>query len=99
MKILKTIGIALAVIIAAFLLVAVFVKKDYAVEREITINKPKQQVFDYIKYLKNQDNYSKWNMMDPGMTKSYRGTDGTVGFVAAWDSQKEDVGAGEQEIK
>ena len=99
MKILKTIGITLAVIIGAFLLVALFVKKDYAVKREITISKPNQQVFEYIKYLKNQDNYSKWNMMDPAMTKTYSGTDGTVGFVAAWDSQNENVGKGEQEIK
>ena len=31
--------------------------------------------------------------------KSFKGTDGTVGFVSAWDSQNEVVGAGEQEIK
>lgn len=99
MKILKTIGIALAVIIGTFLLVALFVKKEYAVAREITINKPNQQVFDYIKLLKNQDNFSKWAMMDPAMTKTYRGTDGTVGFVSAWDSKDEHVGTGEQEIK
>lgn len=99
MNILKKIGIALAVIIGAFLLVALFVKKDYAVVREITISKTNQQVFEYIKYLKNQDNYSKWAMMDPAMTKTYTGTDGTVGFVSAWDSQNENVGKGEQEIK
>ena len=37
--------------------------------------------------------------MDPAMQKSYRGTDGTVGFVSAWKSDKKDVGSGEQEIK
>lgn len=99
MNILKKIGLGIVSIIALFLIVALFVKKEYAVVREITINKPNQQVFDYIKYLKNQDNYSKWNMMDPAMTKTYRGTDGTVGFVSAWDSKMEDVGTGEQEIK
>ena len=36
--------------------------------------------------------------MDPDMKKTYRGTDGTVGFVSAWDSEKDDVGKGEQEI-
>ncbi|MGV3630347.1 MAG: SRPBCC family protein [Bacteroidota bacterium] len=99
MKILKRIGITLLVLVALFFLVAAFVKKDYAVEREIVINKPKQEVFDYIKMLKNQDNYSVWSTMDPNMKKSYRGTDGQVGFVSAWDSKKEDVGTGEQEIK
>ena len=65
---------------------------------KIIINKPKAEVFEYIKFLKNQDNYSKWNMMDPDMKKTYQGTDGTVGFISAWESKKENVGAGEQEI-
>lgn len=98
MKVLKKILFVLAIIIAIPLITAVFVKKDYSVQRDILINQPKQEVFDYVKYLKNQDNYSKWAMMDPGMEKSYSGTDGTVGFVAAWDSEKEEVGRGEQEI-
>jgi hypothetical protein len=99
MKTLKKIVIVIAILIAIPLVIALFVKKDYTVEREITINKPKTEVFDYIKYLKNQDHYSKWATMDPAMIKTYRGTDGTVGFVAAWESKKDDVGTGEQEIK
>ncbi|MBI2281753.1 MAG: SRPBCC family protein [Bacteroidetes bacterium] len=99
MKILKKILIVIAIIIAIPLIIALFVEKDYAVEREITINKPKQEVFDYVKFLKNQDNFSKWATMDPNMKKTYRGTDGTVGFVSAWESDDENVGVGEQEIK
>lgn len=98
MKNLKKIFAVIAIIIAIPLVVALFVKKDYVVEREIIINKPKAEVFEYIKFLKNQDNYSKWNMMDPDMKKTYQGTDGTVGFISAWESKKENVGAGEQEI-
>lgn len=98
MKILKRILIVIAIIIAIPLVVALFVPKEYDVQRDITINKPKQEVFDYIKYLTNQDNYSKWAMMDPDMKKTYRGTDGTVGFVSAWESDNEEVGKGEQEI-
>ncbi|HLT86261.1 MAG TPA: SRPBCC family protein [Sphingobacterium sp.] len=99
MKIVKKILIVLAIIIAIPLIIALFVKKDYAVQREVTIDKPKQEVFDYIKYLKNQDNYSKWNKIDPEMKKSYKGTDGTVGFISRWESNKKEVGWGEQEIK
>lgn len=99
MKIIKKILIGIGIIILIPLIVAIFVKKDYAVEREITINKPKQEVFDYVKFLKNQDNFSKWATMDANMKKNYTGTDGTVGFVSAWDSEMEDVGKGEQEIK
>lgn len=36
-------------------------------------------------------------MMDPKMKQSFTGTDGTVGFVSAWESDM--LGNGEQEIK
>lgn len=95
---LKKILFIILVLIAIPLVVALFLPKDYSVEREIIINKPKQEVFEYVKYLKNQDNYSKWASMDPNMKKTYSGTDGTVGFVSAWESENDDVGSGEQEI-
>ena len=98
MRILKKIIIVIAILIAIPLVVALFVKKDYAIERQIVINKPKQDVFNYIKFLKNQDNYSKWNMVDPNMKKAYTGTDGTVGFISAWESNNKNIGVGEQEI-
>lgn len=99
MKIVKKILFVIIGLIVLALVIALFTKKDYAVEREITINKPKQAVFDYVKLLKNQDNYSVWATRDPEMKKEYKGTDGTVGFVSAWESEKKDVGKGEQEIK
>jgi uncharacterized protein YndB with AHSA1/START domain len=99
MKIVKYLAIGLGSLIALLLIVAAFMPTDMAVTKEITINKPKAEIFSYIKLLKNQDNFSKWAKMDPNMTKTYRGTDATVGFVSAWDSKKDDVGTGEQEIK
>lgn len=98
MKILKRIFLFILAIIAIALIAALFIKKDMKAEREIVINKPKAEVFNYIKNLKNQNNYSKWGKMDPAMKTEYRGTDGTVGFVSAWDGNS-DVGKGEQEIK
>lgn len=94
----KKIVIGLLILIALPLVAAVFIPKEYAVEREIVINRPREQVFEYVKFLKNQDNFSKWASMDPHMEKTYRGTDGTVGFVSAWASDSSDVGSGEQEI-
>lgn len=87
------------IIVAIPFVVALFVKKEYSVEREIIINRPKQVVFDYLKFLKNQDKFSKWALMDANMKKEYRGIDGTVGFVSAWESNEKNVGKGEQEIK
>jgi uncharacterized protein YndB with AHSA1/START domain len=98
MKILKRILFSVLGLVALLLIIALFVKKDYAVEREITINKPKQEVFAYVKSLRNQNSFSKWGSMDPNMKTSYTGTDGTVGSVSAWQGNS-DVGTGEQEIK
>jgi hypothetical protein len=89
----------IAIIIAIPLITALFIRKEYTIEREITIAKPKQEVFNYVRYLKNQDNYNKWVMIDPNMKKDFKGTDGTVGFVYAWDSNDKSAGKGEQEIK
>jgi len=99
MKILKKIILGVVILAGILLIIALFVKKEYSVEREITINKPRSQVFDYIKYLKNQDNYSVWARMDPNMKKEYRGTDGTPGFVSAWESDDKKVGKGAQQIE
>jgi uncharacterized membrane protein len=99
MNILIKILIGIGALITLLLIVALFVKKEYTIEREITINKPKTEVFNYVKHLKNQDNYSNWVMQDPAMKKEFRGMDGTVGFVYAWDSNKKNAGKGEQEIK
>ncbi|OBT06863.1 polyketide cyclase [Shewanella sp. UCD-FRSSP16_17] len=94
----KKILLVVAILIAIPFIAAIFIKKDYSVERTIVINQPKAIVFDYVKHLKNQNNFSKWAQMDPDMEKTYRGTDATVGFVSAWASDNPDVGVGEQEI-
>lgn len=98
MKFLKRVGIFLLLLVAIFLIAGIFAPSNMKMEREITINRSKQAIFDYIVLLKNQENYSKWESIDPNMKKTYSGTDGTVGFVSAWDSKNDEAGVGEQEI-
>jgi uncharacterized protein YndB with AHSA1/START domain len=98
MKILIKTLLVLGLLVAFVLIGAALVKSEYAVEREVTIHKPRPEVFKYVKFLKNQDNYSVWSQMDPNSKKTYTGIDGTVGFIATWDSKNENVGKGEQEI-
>ena len=98
MNIIKFVLIGVASIVVLLLIVALFTKKNYGVIREVTINKPKSVVFEYVKLLKNQENFSVWASKDPEMKKVYLGTDGTTGFVSAWESKMKDVGKGEQEI-
>lgn len=95
---LKKILILFVVILAIPFITALFVKQDYSVVATVAIDRPVSEVFSYVKQLKNQDNFSVWARIDPDMSKSYRGTDGNVGFVAAWASDNEEVGRGEQEI-
>ncbi len=98
MKILKRTLLVLAILVAIPLLLALFIKREYTIEKEIVIDKPRQEVYNYVKLLKSQEQYNKWVMADPAMKKDLRGTDGTVGFVYAWDGNDQ-AGAGEQEIK
>jgi hypothetical protein len=98
MKILKFIFLGVIGLMALLLLIALFIPNDYTVSVSTTINKPKQEVFDYVKLIKNQENYSIWVMQDPNVNMDYQGVDGTVGFKASWDSKDDNVGAGSQQI-
>ncbi|RYU89428.1 polyketide cyclase [Mucilaginibacter terrigena] len=96
---LLTIAGILAGIIVIVIVLALIAPKAYTIQRSIIINKPRQQVFDYIKYLRNQDHYSKWVMMDPNKRMTYTGTDGTEGYNAAWDSDIKQAGKGHQTLE
>lgn len=97
MSTLITIFLVIAGIIAFILLIALFMKKDHFVKREIIINAPRQKVFDFLKLLKNQDKFNKWAKDSPDRNWEYKGTDGTVGFIISWNGNKS-VGQGEKEI-
>ena len=84
-------------IIGLIVLLALVAPKSYNVSRSIKINRPLPEVFDYIKYVKNQNDWSPWKKKDPNMTQEFEGTDGEVGFISRWEGNK-DVGTGEQEI-
>ena len=88
----------MAGIIALLLIIALFMKREHYVKREIIINAPQQKVFEYLKLLKNQDEFNKHAMAGPDREREYKGTDGTVGFIYAWKGNKS-AGEGEKEIK
>lgn len=93
-----TILLVLAGIIVLLLIIGLFMKREHYVRREIIINAPRQKVFDYVKLLKNQDEFNKHAMAGPDRKREYKGTDGTVGFIYAWSGNK-NAGEGEKEIK
>jgi hypothetical protein len=73
-------------------------KKDHYVKREIIINAPKQKVFDYVKLVKNQEEFNKHAKAGGERTKTFKGIDGEAGYVYAWKGDK-NAGEGEKEIK
>jgi len=97
MNILIIIILVIAGIIALLLIIALLMKREHYVKREIIINAPRQNVFDYLKLLKNQEKFNKYAMTDPDRNGEFKGTDGTVGFIYAWSGNK-DAGEGEKEI-
>jgi uncharacterized protein YndB with AHSA1/START domain len=87
----------LAGIIALLLVIALFTKKKHYVNREIIINAPRQKVFDFLRLLKNQEQFNKWAKTDQNRKVETKGTDGTVGYIYAWNGDKS-AGEGEKEI-
>ncbi len=91
--------IILAILLAFGFIFSLVMPKTMHVESNITINRPVSEVYHFAKYIDNMDKVSVWMTMDPDMKKSSTGTDGEVGFISQWESNKKSVGSGEQEIK
>lgn len=96
MKALKIIGIALATIVGLILFIALFVPKEFAYEKSITINAPIDSVWANANSLAALDKWSPWNDHEPDMKKEMSGTDGTIGAKQSWAG--EIVGKGSQTI-
>jgi hypothetical protein len=84
-------------VIALLLIIAAGMKKEHYVNREIVINASRQKVFDYIKLLRNQDEFNKHAMAGSERQREFKGVDGTVGYIYAWSGDK-NAGVGEKEI-
>lgn len=97
MKALKTIGIILAVLVAAVLVMGLVAPKTVELERSVVIDAPREAVFPHLQYMDHHKAWSPWLERDPNVQEEIRGTDGTVGAIYYWKGNKE-VGEGEQEI-
>lgn len=89
----------IAAIIALLIFLIALGPKSYDVHRDIVIQRPLAEVFQYLKLIKNQENWGPWAKRDPGMKKYETGIDGTVGYISGWESDHKQVGSGEQEIE
>ena len=97
MRILKIVGIVLALLVVVFLILGLIAPTQISVERSISINASPAEVFPYLKNLKKQDLWSPWVKLDPNMQQTFEGKDGTVGAKISWVGNS-DVGKGNRVI-
>jgi effector-binding domain-containing protein len=93
MKILKVLGIILAIIVVIIIVLVITMPTKYNVERSITIDAPRNVIFDQVSHFENFVNWSPWSKFDPNMDYEITGTDGAVGAVYSW-SGNDSVGVG-----
>ncbi|OJW77577.1 MAG: hypothetical protein BGO69_11770 [Bacteroidetes bacterium 46-16] len=87
-KFLRFIGILLLVLILIVVILGIIEPKDVTVERSITINGPREMVWDQMTQFKNGPNWDPWYKMEPDVARTYFGTDGQPGSGYNWVGKK-----------
>ncbi len=62
--------------------------KSIQIEKKVTIQGSKKEVFDMVKYLSNFPKWSPFLAQDPSQKYEVKGTDGSVGAQYHWDGNK-----------
>jgi uncharacterized protein YndB with AHSA1/START domain len=96
MKILKTIGLILAAIVALILLVAAFAPKSVTTNQAVSINAPVDMVFNAVNDLSQWENWSIWKANDSTMVTTLG--ENHVGEGGSYSWTGDVVGAGELTI-
>jgi len=94
---LKSIAIAVAVLIIGILGYAATRPDTFRVERSASIKAPPDKVYALIDDFKRWEAWSPWEKKDPAMQRTYGATTKGKGATYAWNGNK-DVGQGGMEI-
>lgn len=97
MKLLKGLLYFFLGVAALVVVMGLFARKKYHIERSIEIEAPREVVFEQIRLIKNYEKWSPWHDLDLNMKTSLEGEDGTVGTIYRWEGN-EDAGKGSQRI-
>lgn len=84
-------------LITFFAFLHAWVKKDYDISRTMVINRPREDVFTFVRQLKNQPLWNPWFQRDPDAIMKYKGEDGKVGASFYWKGNGK-AGEGVQRI-
>jgi uncharacterized protein YndB with AHSA1/START domain len=96
-EILAIIAVVLAIAIAIVLILAATKPDTFSVQRAAIVKAPPEKIFPLINDFHQWGTWSPWENKDPGMKRTYGGTQSGKGAVYAWDGNK-NVGSGRMEI-
>ena len=94
---LKTLLIAVVVVILGILAFAATRSDSFSVQRSTTINAPADKVFPLINDFHRWAEWSPWEKLDPDMKRSFGGPAAGVGTTYGWTGNSK-VGEGRMEI-
>ena len=94
---LKKILIALAAIIAVFLIVVTLQPSEFKVERSAKISAPPPAVFDQVNDFHKWEAWSPWAKLDPNAKVSFEGPPSGTGTIMTWDGNDK-VGQGKMKL-
>lgn len=95
---LKKIGLALIVMVAALLLFAATRPGSFTVERRIAVQAPPAKIQPLIADFHRWADWSPWEKLDPAMQRTFGGPPSGVGATYGWKGNG-DVGSGRMEVK
>lgn len=98
MKFVLKLGMFLLSLIFLILIIALFVKKDFKVERTVSVERDISDVYDYLRYLEHQKEFGVWFKIDPNMESKIKGIDGEENATLHWESNNENVGVGSMKL-
>jgi len=94
---LKTILIALAVIIVVLVVIVALQPSDFRVARSATISAPPPAVFAQVNDFHKWEAWNPWGKVDPAMKQTYEGAPAGPGAIYTWSGNNE-VGEGRMTI-
>jgi hypothetical protein len=99
MKLLKKMLFFLVTLIIVVLVILLFAKKNYSFEKTISVKSKSSEVYNFLKFLKNQKKFNHWYLQNNDYTNIFLGEDGTTSAVFKWESDNYYLRSGKQVLK
>lgn len=99
MKVLKIVGMALGILVAAAVVAVALISPTSRMERSTVIARSPASVYEELVNYKNFNEWSPWQKKDPNVVTTYEGPESGVGATMKWEGDPNTVGTGSQWIE